>query len=31
MQFPHYLEKSSHLAQDPGRQEMRLREKRWRL
>jgi hypothetical protein len=31
MQFPHYLEKTSRLAQDPGRQQMRLREERRRL
>jgi len=31
MQFPHDLEKCSCLAQDPGRQQMRLRQKRWRL
>jgi len=31
MQFPHYLEKGSRLAQDSARQQMRLREKRGRL
>jgi hypothetical protein len=31
MQFPHRLEKCSRLAQDPGGQQMRLREKRRRL
>jgi len=31
MQFPHHLEKGARLAQDSGRQQMRLREKRRRL
>jgi len=31
MQFPHYLEKGSRLAQDSARQQMRLREKCRRL
>jgi hypothetical protein len=31
MQLPHYREKGSPLAQDPGRQQMRLCEKRRRL
>jgi hypothetical protein len=31
MQFPHHLQKGSRLAQDSGRQQMRLREKRRRL
>jgi hypothetical protein len=31
MQFPHHLEEGACLAQDSGRQQMRLREKRRRL
>jgi hypothetical protein len=31
MQFPHHLQKGARLAQDSGRQQMRLREKRRRL